>query len=289
MSEVADGFAEAWRHRGYLIDLAFRILGDVGGAEDVVQEAYARLARARDDIDDVRGWLTVITSRLCVDQIRSARVRRERITDAAEFEAAVPLAQPIPVDPADRITLDDEVRLALFVVLERLGPAERVAFVLHDVFQLPFDSIAGILGRPVPTCRQLARRARQKVLAAQPRSFDVAAAEHRAVTERFIEACANGDLDALVTVLDPQVWGAVEFATQTGRESVTVHGPEAVARNMLRYWGSHATLVSHPIGTNPKLLAFVDRRPAALITLTVRHGLVAKVHVTTEGDAIRRP
>ena len=144
----------AWHeHRPYLVDLAFRMLGDIGTAEDVVQDAFARLLRARPgEIEDDRGWLIVVTSRLCLDQIRSARSRRERPHDAGEIEF-VPGSQP-PVglqpatDPADRITLDDDVQLALLVVLQRLSPAERVAFVLHDIFGVPFDYVAQTIGLP---------------------------------------------------------------------------------------------------------------------------------------------
>ena len=141
-------------HRHYLVDLAFRMLGDIGSAEDVVQEAYTRLLRTDlDDIEDERGWLIVVTSRLCLDQIRSARSRRERAHDASEIEfvtAGPPGtgAETGLADPADRVTFDDSVRLALLVMLERLSAAERVVFVLHDIFRMPFDEIAGTVGRP---------------------------------------------------------------------------------------------------------------------------------------------
>lgn len=227
-------------------------------------------------------------SRLCVDHIRSARVRRERLGDAAQLETAAPVGRPAPVDPADRITLDDEVRIALSVVLQRLGPAERVAFVLHDVFRLPFESIAETLGRPPAACRQFARRARLKVVAARPGSAPVDAAEHRAVTERFMAACANGDLDALVGVLAPDVWGAAEFVG-SGSPPQTASGSDAVAGNLLRYWGTGVTLVSLPVGPEPTLLAFADRHPIGVITLTVRDGLVAKVHVTADPATLQRP
>src|SRR5262249_41932820 len=115
------------------------------------------------------------------------------------------------IDPADRITLDDDVQLALLVVLQRLSPAERVVFVLHDVFGVPFDSVAETIGRPAATCRQLARRARQKIDDSQRgTNLDVAAVEHRLVTEKFIAACASGDLDGLLAVLAPDAWGDFE-------------------------------------------------------------------------------
>ena len=181
---------EAWNaHRPYLIDLAFRMLGDIGAAEDVVQDAFSRLLRTSPgEVEDARGWLIVVTSRLCLDQIRSARARRERPHDASEIEFVGdgrPAASPgAPLDPADRVTLDDNVRLALQVVLQRLSPAERVVFVLHDIFAVPFESIAQTVGRPAASCRQLARRARQKIEAGPAGvTFDVAAAQHREVTE----------------------------------------------------------------------------------------------------------
>jgi len=146
---------DLWRaHRRYLLDLAFRMLGNIGDAEDIVQEAFTRLLRVDgDEIDDVRGWLVVVVSRLCLDQLRSARVRRE-------VGVEVELADD-EVDPADRVTLDDSVRLALHLVLERLTAAERTVFVLHDVFQYPFEEVATIVGRSPTSCCQLASRARR--------------------------------------------------------------------------------------------------------------------------------
>ncbi len=157
--------AAAWRaDRAYLIDLAYRMLGDIGAAEDVVQEAFLRLDLvAPGEVRDPRGWLTVVTSRLCLDRIRSAHNRRERPSDTAWLDNSLSLGRQTVVDPADRVTLDEEVSEALLILLQRLSPAERVSFVLHDVFQLPFDQVAEILGKPSATCRQLAKRARAKV------------------------------------------------------------------------------------------------------------------------------
>src|SRR5215467_16086407 len=147
-------------HRPYLVDLAFRMLGDIGAAEDVVQDAFARLMRSGPgEIDDERGWLIVVTSRLCLDQIRSARSRREFARDPGDIEGAALPTRAELADPADRITFDDSVRLALLVVLQRLSPAERVVFVLHDIFQMPFGTIAETVGRTLLACRQLATRA----------------------------------------------------------------------------------------------------------------------------------
>jgi len=238
-----DPVLQAWHaHRPYLIDLAFRMLGDIGAAEDVVQDAFSRLLRSSPgEIDDARGWLIVVTSRLCLDQIRSARARRERPHDASEIEftggGQASLSRDGLGDPADRVTLDDSVRLALLVVLQRLSPAERVVFVLHDIFAVPFDSIAQTVGRPVASCRQLARRARQKIEASPGGvSFDVAAAEHRQVTEKFIAACAGGDLDGLLEVLAPDAWGDFDGGPGDRRDLGVIRGAIRVARRLLYFW-----------------------------------------------------
>src|SRR5262245_60157670 len=146
------------------------MLGDRVEAEDVVQEAFARLHRVEDgDIDDVRAWMTVVVRRLCIDRIRSARQRRELPVDAND-ELTLDTAERAPLfreggsdDPADRVTLDDEVQLALAVVLDRLTPAERTSYVLHEVFGYPFDAVAEIVGRTPSACRQLASRARRAI------------------------------------------------------------------------------------------------------------------------------
>jgi RNA polymerase sigma-70 factor (ECF subfamily) len=275
---------QAWNdHRPYLVDLAFRMLGDIGAAEDVVQDAFARLLRTGPgEIADERGWLIVVTSRLCLDQIRSARSRRERPHDAAEIEFVpgepAAAARQESVDPADRVTLDDNVRLALLVVLQRLSPAERVVFVLHDIFQVPFASIAQTVGRPVPTCRQLARRARQKIASSQGgATFEVGRSEHREVTEKFIAACARGDLDGLLQVLAPDAWG--EFDGGPDRTVPVTYGAVEVARRLLYFWGPGTTLVTLPVAGQPALLGFIDRELAAVLVFTMRAEKIQAVHV----------
>jgi RNA polymerase sigma-70 factor (ECF subfamily) len=285
MSETADGakIVQAYRdHRPYLVDLAFRMLGDIGAAEDAVQDAFTRLLAAGvGEIEDERGWLIVVTSRLCLDRIRSARVRRERPHDSAEIEY---LAPPVPgalANPADRVTLDDSVSLALLVVLQRLSPAERVVFVLHDIFGMPFPAVAQTVGRAAPACRQLARRARQKISAGQRGAkFDVASAEHRLVTEKFIAACANGDLDGLLAVLAPDAWGDLDLGPD-GPVREVVHGAAQVARNLLRFWGP-ATLVSQPVAGQPALLGFRDRDLAGVLVLGMRGEVIESVHVIAD-------
>ncbi|HEY9304130.1 MAG TPA: RNA polymerase sigma factor SigI [Mycobacterium sp.] len=279
-------FAEAWRdHRSYLINLAYQMLGDVGEAEDMVQEAYLRLARAdQDAIDDIRGWLTVVTGRLCLDRVRSARTRRESPTAAIDIQPGSVVNQTNEIDPADRVTLDDQVSSALLEVLRRLSPGERVAFVLHDVFDVPFETIAETVGRPVGTCRQLARRARAKVHSVQPAVVDGAAAEHQLVIERFITACSNGDFQALAAALNPSIWGAATLLGEPAPPQQVNWGVDAVASSLLFHLSPDVTLVSGPVG-QPVVLAFAQRRLFAMIALTVRDARIVKVEATVDPSA----
>jgi RNA polymerase sigma-70 factor (ECF subfamily) len=276
--------------RRHLLDVAFRMLEDVGLAEDMVQEAFVRLARADlDRIDDVRGWLVVVVGRLCLDHLRSARVRRESTAEADVLDRAG-AASPQTVDPADRVTLDDSVRQALLEVLERLTPAERTSFILHDVFQLPFDEIGAVVGRTPTACRQLARRARLRLRAeSTPPVAHVEPPEHHAVVERFIAAAAGGDLQALMQVLDPEVSGE---GTPGG---VVLAGPpiagrENVARRLLGYIGprSNTTLVSWFVNDQPAVVVTRDGAIIVVVLLTVRDGLVDHMHAVGDPVGLER-
>jgi RNA polymerase sigma-70 factor (ECF subfamily) len=281
-----DAFDEAFfAHRPYLVDLAFRMLGDVGEAEDVVQEAFSRLLVPRDQpVEDERGWLTVVVSRLCLDRIRSARSRLVRSVDFEESEPALGPQADATVDPADRVTLDDSVRLALVVLMEQLSPAERVVFVLHDVFQLPYEQVASVVGRSVASCRQLSHRARERIEQdASSARFTLDASLHQRVTERFITACSTGDFAALLEVLAPDAAGDVDLGAG-GPSPGVVHGARRVAANLVRYWGEGATLVSLPVGREPLVLAYRERVLAGLLVLTVAGGddRIAKIHVVAD-------
>ena len=216
-------------------------------------------------------------SRLTGDGTRTAapRSRRERARDASEIEFVAPPQSGL-ADPADRVTVDDGVRLALFVVLQQLSPAERVVFVLHDIFQMPFDTVAETVGRSAPACRQLASRARQKIAAGSGSArFGIASAEHRLVTEKFIAACSNGDLNSLLEVLAPDAWGDVDLGPEVTEFSGVFKG----ASNLLRFWGQGATLVSLPVAGQPAVLAFTGRELASVLVFTMRGELIQAVHV----------
>jgi RNA polymerase sigma-70 factor (ECF subfamily) len=262
----------------------------------VVQEAFLRLDLVQpDEVRDPRGWLTVVTSRLCLDRIRSAQNRRERPSDTAWLDSALSLGQQTVVDPADRVTLDEEVSEALLILLQRLTPAERVAFVLHDVFQLPFDQVAEILGKPSATCRQLAKRARAKLTASpQTTRSEVADHELHKISQTFLAACANGDLQALTAVLHDEVWGVADFTAgdppqlRPRRSSQQVQrGADRIARTLLRFFGRNVTIVSAPAASGLAFLAFLQRRPYATITASVEGGLLTNMHVIVNQDALR--
>ena len=282
--------SEVWTlNRPYLVDMAFAMLRDIGAAEDAVQEAFARLAVTDfGSIEDTRGWLIVVTSRICLDLINSARSRREQSHQTSTIEFVGPSASAtLPVDPADRVTLDDEVRLALLVVLQQLKPAERVVFVLHDIFRLPFDTIAETIGRSAESCRQLARRARMRISSESSHaSIEVDTAEHRLVTERFIQACSNGDVSGLVELLDPDAAGDVDLGPHDTRSGQFRRGSSSVARNLLRHFGSWTTLVSNPLGGQTVVLAFVEQRLYAVILLNLRADLIEKIHVIADPEKL---
>ena len=276
--------SETWlANRAYLVDLAFGIVGDVGAAEDAVQEAFARLVNVEfDQIEDARGWLIVVTSRICFDKVRSAHARRERAHDVSTIDLiGPPSAHTVPIDPADRVTLDDEVRLALLVVLQRLSPAERVVFVLHDIFQMPFDTIAETVGRSAPSCRQLARRARAKVDAEGAQPSTQSSVESRRVADQFIQACSTGDLSGLLVVLDPDVVGDVDLGPHDPRNGTINRGSHVVAETLVRYFG-RATLVSNPVRGESMVLAFVGRKLSAIILLTVEHDRITEIHALAD-------
>ena len=208
-------------HRPRLLRLAYASTGSLAEAEDCVQEAWLRLQRAagREAIRDLGAWLTTTVSRLALDALGSARARREH---AAGPWLPEPVVVPLAEDPADRVTLDESVSMALLVVLETLSPAERTAFVLHDVFGLEFGEIAGVVGRSPAAVRKLASRARRHVQGDQPR-FPPTVAQQRELLAAFVSACYEGDLERLVVLLDPDVtWradggGTVRAAPRSAR------------------------------------------------------------------------
>jgi RNA polymerase sigma factor (sigma-70 family) len=190
--------------RPHLQAVAYRMLGSVSDAEDAVQEAWLRVGRAdTDTVENMRGWLTTIVSRICLDMLRSRRSHPEE--PVAEWDQAPIVSPRATADPEQEMLLADSVALALLVVLETLSPAERLAFVLHDMFGVPFEEIAPIVEREVPATRQLASRARRRVRGAEPEAHAADLAAQRKVVDAFLAAAREGDFEGLMAVLDPDV------------------------------------------------------------------------------------
>jgi RNA polymerase sigma-70 factor (ECF subfamily) len=240
-------------HRAYLLRVAYGTLGSVADAEDVVQEAWLRLARLQDPgvIEDLRAWLTRVVGRLALDALRRARHTREQYVgewlpeplvsggSAAIAGAAARVGPgtgsgPGGGDPVDRVTLDESVTMALLVVLERLSPAERTAFVLHDVFGMPFEDVGDVVGRAPAAVRQLAARARRHVDEARPR-HPATREDHRRVVEAFAVACAEGDLDALLATLGEDVVWRSDGGGHVTAMRYPLHGRDRVAKAALGF------------------------------------------------------
>jgi RNA polymerase sigma-70 factor, ECF subfamily len=275
-------------HRAYLVDLAFRMLGRIQDAEDAVQEAFTRLlAGDIDRIDDVRGWLAVVVSRICLDQLRSAKVRQRGNAGSLDDERP-PVVLPTSDDPADRVTLDDSVRLALLVVLEELSPPERAVFVLHDVFGFSFDSVAGIVGRSAGACRQIAGRARRRIEnETAPARFRPHTDEQNEVVRQFIAACAGSDIATLMHVLDPDVVGVVDLGPSTRARRPLV-GSQQVAAGAVAFFGAATgnTLVSLPINGQAGALAFHDGKLVALLLFKTREGTIFDIHSIADREKL---
>jgi RNA polymerase sigma-70 factor (ECF subfamily) len=243
-------------HRSHMREVARRMLGSSAEAEDAVQEAWLRLSRSDTArIENMRGWLTTVVSRICLDMLRARQARREERLERWHPEPIVTRAEG--GDPEAEALLADSVGAALLVVLEALSPTERLAFVLHDMFGVPFEEIAPIVERSVPATRQLASRARRRVRGgAEPRDRELAA--DRSVVEAFLEASRNGDFDALVAVLDPEVVFRGEGGLTGPPVPAEVRGADNVARLVLAR-GTPMAPYGRP--------AIVDGRPGAVVVL----------------------
>ncbi len=220
-------------NRPRLLRVAYTMTGSLADAEDCVQEAWLRL-RGLDDpgtIRDLAAWLTTTVSRLALDALGSARARREQYVGTWLPE---PLVETREYDPADRVTLDESVSMALLVVLEQLSPAERTAFVLHDVFSMPFPEIAEVVGRSPAAVRQLASRARRHVEGTRPR-LPATGAEQRELVDAFMAACQQGDLPGLIALLDPDVVMRSDGGGKVSTLPKILYGANRVAHALVHY------------------------------------------------------
>jgi RNA polymerase sigma factor (sigma-70 family) len=293
-------------NRARLRAMAYRMLGSASDADDAVQEGWLRAARAgADGVANLDGWLTTITSRVCLDMLRSRQARHEQLAGDAEEEFelrgfAGGMGSPDAAGPEQEAVLADSVGLALLVVLDRLAPAERVAFVLHDMFGVPFEEIAGITGRSSDAARQLASRGRRRVRGAagrdgsddapgQPGSGPAAArrlARQRTVAEAFIAASRAGDRDALLAVLDPDVvLHADAAAVPTGRPS-ELRGAAAVANGARLSAQRSRSSVLVLVDGVPGIVYAPQGKVEIVLAFSYREGRISGIEVIADADRL---
>jgi RNA polymerase sigma factor (sigma-70 family) len=272
------------KHRRYLRSVAYRMLGSLSDADDVVQEAWLRLSRSdAASVENMRGWLTTVVARLSLDELRSRRSRGEQALAGRLPDLLVDRVDAI--DPEHEALLADSVGLALLVVLETLSPAERLAFVLHDIFAVPFDEIAPIVERSPEATRQLASRARRRVRV--ERAVPDADLETQwEVFDAFIAAAREGDFDRLVAVLDPDVVVRADFGPAGGSQEV--RGAAAVARQALSYaQGRAAEIRPALINGVAGVVASIDGQPFSVAAVTVRNGKIVELDFFNDPERLR--
>ncbi|MGW1511046.1 RNA polymerase sigma factor SigJ [Streptomyces sp. NPDC002394] len=286
--------AEIMNERRRLLNLGYRLLGSLADAEDVVQETYARWyalsAREQQAIESPGAWLTTVAGRICLNLLGSARVRRETYVGDWIPE---PLPEPAQsADPADRITLDESVTMAFLVVLDAMTPAERVAFVLHDVFRYPFGEVAEIVGRTPAACRQLASSARRRLRTATARgpAGPGAATGQAGVVRRFRTAWEAQDIEALVGLLDPAA-----VATADGGGLAVTHprplvGAERIARGyaeIARLWDGRTTFQERTVNGVPGLVAWQDGDLATVFAFEIAGDRIRRIWAVRNPEKLR--
>jgi RNA polymerase sigma factor (sigma-70 family) len=273
-------------HRSHLRAVAYRMLGSLTEADDAVQGAWLRLSRTdTSEVLNLGGWLTTLVARECLDMLRARTSRREE-------PLGVQLPEPVVsrqdgVDPEQQALLAEGVGLALLVVLDTLAPAERLAFVLHDMFAVPFKEIAPIVGRSVPAAKMLASRARRRVRGAAPLP-DADLTRQREVVDAFFAAARGGDFDALVALLDPEAVVRVDGAAPAG---ISVRGAAAVAEQVLARGGfSLPAHMARPALVNGAagVVMTAEGQPFAVVAFAVRQGRIAAIDILADPERLRR-
>jgi len=271
-------------NRSHLRGVAFRMLGSLTEADDAVQEAWIRLSRTdTTDVDNLRAWLTTVVGRVCLNMLRSRKTRREA---SLEIHLPDPIVSPEEgMDPEQEALLGDSIGLAMLVVLDSLTPAERVAFVLHDVFAVPFEEIAPIVGRTPTAARQLASRARRRVQGAPVPDVDLDG--QWAVVDAFLAAAREGDFEGLLAVLDPEVVVRSDGgAARPGLMSL-VRGARAVAEQAMSFRRFAETSTRVLVNGIPGGVAWApDGSPFAVLALTVRGGRIVAIDVLADPDRL---
>jgi RNA polymerase sigma-70 factor, ECF subfamily len=279
---LAERFEE---HRGHLRKVAYRMLGSVSEADDAVQEAWLRLSRSdTSDVENLGGWLTTVTARVCLNMLRSRRTRREESLDVRIPEPIVDREDGL--DPEHEALLADSVGLALLVVLETLQPAERLAFVLHDMFAVPFDEIAPMVGRSPTAARQLASRARRRVQGEAP-APDADLARQREVVDAFFAAAREGDFDALVAVLDPDIVLRADGGAARPDASAVVHGAREVASRAMTFRQLAPFVRPALINGVAGVVVAPRDRVVSVMAFTVAGGRVVAIDALADPERVR--
>ena len=273
-------------HRPRLRAIAYRMLGSYSEADDAVQDVWLRVSR-RDlsDVANLGGWLTTVAGRICLDQLRARRARREESLEAVDRPD--PTDRELATDPESEAVLAESVGLALLLILDTLSPAERVAFVLHDMFAVPFDEIATIVGRTPAAAKMLASRARRRIRTADT-APETDAHRQRLVVEAFLAASRDGDFAALVAMLDPSVVARADEATGPIGRPVAVRGAQDVARQALLFShrARHArlALVNGTVG----LAVTARSQLSTVLTFTVVRGKIVEIQILADPDRLRQ-
>ncbi|MDZ4721703.1 MAG: sigma-70 family RNA polymerase sigma factor [Roseiflexaceae bacterium] len=281
MMDEHDTLAERFEvNRNHLRAVAYRMLGSLSEADDAVQEAWLRLSRSdTSSIENLGGWLTTVIARVCLDILRSRTSRREEPLGVYVPDPIVSRAEGI--DPEHEALLADSVGLALLVVLETLAPAERLAFVLHDVFAIPFDQIAPIVGRSPTAARQLASRARRRIQGADVLP-DADLTKQREVVDAFLAASRSGNFNALLAVLDPDVVLRLDRGAVPAGASRVVRGAEAVVEQGFSFsgagWQVQPTLVNGSAG----IVVTRQGRPFSVLGFTIRRGKIVAIDILAD-------
>ncbi|MEV0616309.1 RNA polymerase sigma factor SigJ [Nonomuraea sp. NPDC050404] len=268
-------------HRPHLKAVAYRMLGSLSEAEDAVQEAWLRLARTdAGDIDNLGGWLTTVVGRVCLDLLRARKSRREESLEERLPDPVISRADA--ADPEQEVLLADSVGLALLVVLESLTPPERLAFVLHDMFGLPFEQIAPIVDRTPVAAKKLASRARRRVRGAAPNP-DPDLAGQRRVVDAFLAAARGGDFAALVSILDPDVVLRADGGTLTGGLKI-IRGVAAVAGQLATFQRMATSAATCPALINglAGLVNTIDDQPISVMSFTIADGRIATIDILSD-------
>jgi RNA polymerase sigma factor (sigma-70 family) len=276
MADWLTGFEE---NRSHLRGVAYRMLGSLDDADDAVQEAWLRLSRRENGIENIGGWLTTVVARICVDMLRARRSKREESLEPNIPDFIVSREE----SPEDEVLAADSVGLALLIVLDSLTPAERLAFVLHDMFAMPFEEIAPIVGRSPLAARQLASRARRRVQGATPPKTGFA--QRRAVVDAFVAAAHEGDLEALIAVLDPDV------LLRADREPAAkgVRGALAVASQAVAF--SKVVQHTEPVIVNgsPGIVSWLPNgEPLSVLGFVIARERISEIYVISRPDRLRQ-